>query len=314
MGRSASRFLLCAAAVAIASSTYASEDDVTGWLLRMDRALRDLDYEGRLVFVHGNAVEALQLTHSAEDGRERLVSLNGPAREVKRDDAELVCPVPDVGQVSLTRSDGSVGGARLVALDPLHLGEGYEARLEGEARIAGRAARVVALVPRDRYRYGHRLYLDAESALPLKADLLDERGTPLTQAMFVSFEVRGGRPPAAGTAPPARPVRTAELAPLPLRFATVPPGFRLAASGRRTLPGSGRELQHVVFNDGATSVSVYVASPAHHDLQGLAEVGAVNAFGRRVGAHQVTAMGEVPAATLEALVDGVVVGAEEDTK
>ena len=273
----------------------------------MDRALRELDYEGRLVYVHGTAVESLLLTHTAEGGRERLVSLNGPAREVVRDESELVCPVPEVGTVSVSRAETPGRGRALVALDLEHLGEAYEARLEGEARVAGRPARIVSLAPKDRFRYGQRLYLDTEFALPLKADLLDERGTPLTQTMFVSIDVRR-QSPASMTAPaepaPAGTPAGVEAA-LPWRVAGIPPGFRLAAFARRTLPGSGRELQHAVFSDGAASVSVYVASPGHHDLQGAADVGPVKAYGRRVGPNQVTAMGEVPTATLQAFVTGV---------
>lgn len=305
MGPGASRSLICSLAFALGGTAGAAEDPV-GWLVRMDRALRELDYEGRLVYVHGNSVEALQLTHSAEGGRERLVSLSGPAREVKRDDAELVCPVPEVGTVSLARPDTRRGGHGLPTLDTGHIGEAYEARLEGEARVAGRSARIVSLVPRDRLRYGHRLYLDTESALPLKADLLDEHGVPLTQTMFVSIEVRRASAPAHGAPVPSPgPVANSVDTTLPWRFTDLPAGFRLAASARRLLPGSGRELQYAVFSDGAASVSLYIASPGHHDLQGTAEIGPVNAFGRRVGGYQITAMGEVPTATLEAFVAGV---------
>jgi sigma-E factor negative regulatory protein RseB len=71
---------------------------------------------------------------------------------------------------------------------------------------------------------------------------------------------------------------------------------------RRTLPGDGRELQHLVLTDGLASVSVYIATPGGHDLDGEAAVGPVNAFGARVGGFQATALGEVPPATLKALV------------
>lgn len=303
MGPRADRVLL-GAAFLVLTATPVVAGEAGDWLVRMDRALRELDYEGRLVYVHGAAVQALQITHSAAGGQERLVALNGPIREVTRDDAELVCPVPEVGTVAMARPDVRGGGRGLLAVDPAHLGEAYEARLEGEARVAGRDALVVALVPKDRLRYGHRLFLDAESALPLKADLLDEAGMPRTQVMFVSFEVRrGGKPASESPVPSAPPIQDAT--PLPLRLSSLPKGFRLAASARRPLPGSGRELHYAVFSDGATSVSLYVASPGHHDLQGRAEVGPVNAVGRRVGAYQVTAMGEVPPATLEAFVGAV---------
>jgi negative regulator of sigma E activity len=40
-------------------------------------------------------------------------------------------------------------------------------------------------------------------------------------------------------------------------------------------------------------------------MRGLAKVGAAFAYSRNVGGHQVTAVGEVPAATVEAIATGV---------
>ena len=293
----------------------AGSDEPMDWLVRMDQALRELDYEGRFVYVHGQTIEAVHLIHTVQDGheRERLASLNDEAREVLRDDEATTCVMPETGTVSVGPRHPRRGGV-ILALKPEQVGEAYEARLDGVGRVAGRSAVLLSLLPRDQFRYGYRIALDNGSALPLKTALLDESGTPLAQTMFVDLrvgsEVRdmlGSEHPLVAGERSAREPAAAIEAPdsLPWAFADVPPGFRLVMAMRRALPGAGRELQHVVFSDGVASVSIYITAAGYHDLAGEAMVGPVNAFGARVGAFQATALGEVPVLTLKTFLGGL---------
>ena len=291
----------------------AAAADAMGWLTRMDQALRELDYEGRFVYVHGHNVESLHLVHTVRDGheRERLTSLNDAAREVVRDDDATTCIMPDTGTVSIgPRHPHRRGG--LIGLQPQHVGEAYEARVDGPGRVAGRSAVLVSLVPRDRYRYGYRLALDDVTALPLRTEVLDESGVPLVQTLFVDLRVGADvrnvpepSPARAGRAGPELAVPALRQTRLPWDFSDLPRGFRLAMAAQRALPGDGRELQHLVFSDGVASVSIYIGAPGSHDLEGEAAVGPVNAFGAKVGEFHATALGEVPPATLKAFVAGL---------
>ena len=290
-------------------------DEAMGWLARMDQALRELNYEGRFVYVQGRTVEALHLVHTVRDGRERerLTSLNDAAREVVRDEDATTCIMPDMGTVSVgPRHPHRRGG--VVRLEPEQVGEAYEARLDGRGRVAGRSAVFISLRPRDKFRYGYRLALDDASALPLRTELLDEAGVPLVQTLFVELrvgaDVRQGLDAdptvaAAESGGGQRAVPAMREAPLPWAFTDVPPGFRIATATRRALPGVGGELQHVVFSDGVASVSIYIGAPGGYDLAGEATVGPVNAFGARIGEFQATALGEVPPSTLKAFVGGL---------
>jgi sigma-E factor negative regulatory protein RseB len=289
--------------------------DPMGWLARMDRALRELDYDGRFVYVHGHTVEALHLVHTVRDGREweRLTSLNDAAREVVRDEDATTCIMPETGTVSVgPRHPHRRGG--VLGVEPEQVGEAYEVGVDGSGRVAGRAAVLVSLRPRDRYRYGYRLALDDATALPLRTEVLDEAGVPLVQTLFVDLRVGAevgqlptGSPAAADAERSAReqPVAPLRQASLPWSFTGLPRGFRLAMATQRALPGDGRELQHLVFSDGVASVSIYIGSPGHHDLDGEAAVGPVNAYGAKVGEFHATVLGEVPPATLKAFVAGL---------
>ena len=58
---------------------------------------------------------------------------------------------------------------------------------------------------------------------------------------------------------------------------------------------------HLVYSDGLASISVFVdpGVPAHEQVEGVASVGAANAYSVMVDGHLVTAMGEVPARTVQ---------------
>jgi len=300
--------LRAAALLFLALPLAAAADEALDWLARMEQALRELNYEGRFVYVHGHAIEAMHLVHTVEGGheRERLSSLNDAAREVLRDDDGMTCVMPDTGTVSVgPRHPGRAAGLR--ALDLAQLSEAYEARIDGSGRVAGRSAVLLSLEPKDRLRYGYRLALDGETALPLKTTLLDETGAPFVQTMFVDLRVGEGVRPLPDTHPPAASGAGAVEVDttLPWEFTDVPPGFRLTTALRRTLPGTGRAMKHVVFSDGVASVSVYITAPGTNDLQGEAAVGPVNALGVRIADHQATALGEVPIATLRTLLAGL---------
>jgi sigma-E factor negative regulatory protein RseB len=62
-----------------------------------------------------------------------------------------------------------------------------------------------------------------------------------------------------------------------------------------------------VFSDGLASVSVFIEPHGSNSqpMHGLARVGAAYAYSRDLDGHQVTAVGEVPAATVEAIAASV---------
>ena len=87
----------------------------------------------------------------------------------------------------------------------------------------------------------------------------------------------------------------------------VPSGFRLTTWRLQVIQGSNTPVRHLVLSDGLASVSVFIEprSPQTEAMRGLAKVGAAFAFSRDLDGHQVTAVGEVPAATVEAIAEAV---------
>jgi sigma-E factor negative regulatory protein RseB len=94
----------------------------------------------------------------------------------------------------------------------------------------------------------------------------------------------------------------------------LPKGFSLSTHMLRKLANRELPVEQMVYSDGLAVISVFVerldadiAGRAKR-VSGLTAKGAVNAYGSRVGAHQVTVVGEVPVMTIR-LIGGSVVPA-----
>jgi sigma-E factor negative regulatory protein RseB len=288
------------------------QTEIRGMLERMVEALRTLSYSGNLVYLHGHQLESLELVHTVRNGEEleRLVSLNGAAREVLRDRQEVTCVMPDKQSISVgKRTPARSNLLPMGRLELERLDDNYLLYPLGEYRVADRPVQVLAIVPRDAYRYGYRLYLDQETGLPLKSDLMGVDASPIEQIMFTSLaltpefdplsETEGGRE---GMQRILRetPVNLAPGEDEPWLFQELPAGFSLYMHNHRQRPDGGR-MDHFVLSDGLASVSVYLEPEDGQGLQGSAHVGAVNAWGESLYDRQVTVVGEVPKVTVQAV-------------
>jgi sigma-E factor negative regulatory protein RseB len=282
------------------------------WLARMNRALTSQNYVGVFTHVQGGRVETLRIIHRVRgrDVSERLLSLDGSGREFIREGNELVCYFPDRREVLVERRapDGPLLGA-LPAIDEDN-SEVYEVKGGERQRLLGRDTRLVALQPRDQYRYGYRLWIDEKTAMPLKTQLCNQTGEVIEQIVFSTIDLperisdsmfkpqvdastfrwfRADRQVADNSAPAL------------WEAMRLPPGFRMANRSAQAMPGSSEPVAHLVFTDGIASVSVFV-EPRKPDLkpaEGPSRVGSSSAFSTVVDGHQVTAVGEVPPTTVE---------------
>ncbi|MCB1874583.1 MAG: MucB/RseB C-terminal domain-containing protein [Chromatiales bacterium] len=299
---------------------YASDDvSARDWLERMSHALETLNYEGTFVAVHEGSLEAMHLVHMVDQGKqkERLLSLNGAAREVVRDDERVICYWTDSRSVLVDKRGSQRTFPRVLPSEFSGLTGHYELRMGKEGRITGRLAVEVGIEPVDRYRYGYRLWLARDNALPLKSEMIDENGKPVEQIMFTSLEVYAStddaklKPSTDGSGftwiHNDKSVMADDAGTPHWRPERVPPGFEMVAHDRQRLASTGKVVEHMVFSDGLASFSVYVEALGGTDgMDGISRMGAVTAFGRTIGDYQITVVGEVPEATV-ALVGNAIV-------
>lgn len=290
----------------LAQAAAAADYDAQTLMQRMSAAVRELDYQGSFVYEHDGRVDAMRLFHQGgSEGRERLLSLNGPRSEVLREGRTITC-VQGARPATLLPSRS---GGHLLPLVPdtngIRAARLYAVSLGGEDRVAGYRARIVEMRPLDAYRYGYRVWLDEATQMLLRSAIVDHGDRTLEQFMFVSLEI-GAKPKESdlalsGDAATALPPEEAPLQGTPQwRVADPPPGFVLVRSQRPALGPS--QAEHQVWSDGVASISVYVEPRAAGVAAGgdsAASRGAVNVYARSDGAWKITALGDVPPAAVE---------------
>jgi len=293
---------------------HAGAKNATEWLERMTDALATLNYDGLFTHTAGRQSETMRIVHRVDGGRstERLVSLDGSGREIVRTSEEVHFYMPDRRVVLVEQRSDEGSLLRALPTTGSKLDELYTLDVRKGSKLLGRDVKVVDILPRDVYRYGYRLWLDEETAMPLRSEVVNGDGKAVEAMHFTRLEVRDRI--AAHELEPAvdatgyRWVRAGKRtepssANVGWRPRKLPPGFRLVATRVQVMPGVPMPVQHLIFSDGFASVSVFIEpgtgkgpSPPESTT-----VGSASAFSTQVRGHVVTAIGEVPAATVRDL-------------
>lgn len=325
----------CAAgAVSLSTSAVAQDSEAAGQtpaalIESMSLALRTLNYEGVFVHAQGTNLTSMHILHASNsDGEfERLTALDGEAREVIRNNSLVTCIWPGSQSVVVSQSKPRDLIPRIDS--GLASSERYDFSHGKSDRVAGRATRVVNVVPRDEYRYGYRFWIDIDTNMLLRSMLLEGPENAVEQVIFTQidypdsievsrFDVLGSAErsdivswlePKKNQASSTVETRKSEQADQ-ISFSALPDGYRKVSETFSTSPIKMGPFSHVMLSDGMASVSVYVeyVEAARHTptMLGLSRMGAMNAFGVSIDTALVTAVGEVPEATVRAIAAAVV--------
>jgi sigma-E factor negative regulatory protein RseB len=325
MKRISERLAWLACALAVTASALAQEP--RQWLERMNQALTSRNYDGVFSHWQEGRVEMLRIVHRNQNGQvtERLASLDGSGREFIRTGTELTCYLPDKRTVLVETQSGDGAGSLLASFPNFDEKSAsfYDIQELTRTRLNRRDTRVIAVTPRDEFRYGYRLWIDESTAMPLKTQLCDAHGRIIEQVVFASLTLASRIPDSAFRPEVATdgfqwlrndprlvgsdvPNTSALWSALKL-----PPGFHMTVRSAQLLPGAHDPVAHLVFTDGLASVSVFVESRSavlprdQQPVAGVANVGSASAFSTVIDGHKVTAVGEVPPATVRFIASSV---------
>jgi sigma-E factor negative regulatory protein RseB len=298
-----------------------AQTSAADYIAKMGQALQTLNYIGSLVYINDGNVESMQLIHKNDKQGEfeRLVHLSGEPREVIRNNDVVTCYLPDSQSVVVgQRRFNNHLFAKLTAnLD--QFAPNYSFVAAGNNRVAGKTVRIIAINPKDPYRYGYRLWLDESSNLLLKSELINSQGEVLEQMMFTQIDIVDHvpdtmlKPAVVGESLTWHSNKDKDKVEKNLdvdrawQVENMPRGFMISARYKQRMPDSSQPVEHVVISDGLASVSVYI-EPSNTDSQsfvGASRKGAVNVFGSLHDGHQVTVVGEVPMPTVEMIAQSI---------
>lgn len=298
-----SLLLACAAAIAEDISPH-------DWLNKMASAVQTSDYEGTVIRLQNGKVEALKVVHMVVDGvvREKVIIQEGNGLEIIRNGNEVQCILPDKKSVLVEEwNDQSTLFSTLPSSD-IRFGNEYDVSIVRTERIAGRKAIMLAIRPHDQFRFGHRIWLDTATGFPLQTKLMDNDGEAIEQVKFADISL--GKDIDASALAPSISTKDFRWFTEPQREVThtvdspwqsddLPSGFRVVSIHEEDLPGRELPVTHILYSDGLANVSVFIEPSTDKKIARRSRVGASNSFSVEVEGFQITAVGEVPAATVE---------------
>lgn len=287
-----------------------------GWYERMLEHSPSANYSGIFVHQAGNQTQSVEIVHGMKEGEiwERLLHLDGQVREVIRRGDALYCIHPN-GAVEQVQQQGSSPFGNKPQGDFRQLAHAYDFRLLGKQRIAGRLVVGVQLVPKDKIRHAYQLWIDVETSVPLRTELITLQGDVLERYQFSYFKVSDGfkeayfAPKNKGAklelAQSGEVLQARESDILEWRLNWMPTGFQDQASKGHTPKLSARRI----YSDGIVMFSVYVEGVEKVQDEGIAQAGptvlAVQHKQWQGKTHRITVVGEIPAPTAARIAQSV---------
>lgn len=307
-------FILCGFLGGFFPSVLSAAQNPTEDLLQqMTAASRSLNYEFSYVNVSKLGIESLQYRHSVQNGKSlvQLINMDGPQREVIMRGIEVSYFEPGIEPFSI-RGDHIVDSLPSLAFaDISRLEQYYDFIPVGRSRIANRLCDVVRVVPRDGLRYSYVVWLDSETKLLLRADLLDRDGDTLEQFRVVAFDagdevkekMSGFSMP---VMPPLLTTPSGERLTMSWHAGWLPQGFAESSRSRHTVSNLDTTVESRLYSDGLFSFSLSIAPVGYQASDHLLRQGRKTIHTETRDNIEITVIGEVPPATAKRIASGVV--------
>ncbi len=176
----------------LSGNSFAS--DLFDMLKRISDADRNQNYQGTFILRESDNLSTLRVTHGVDENGvwESIEALNGEPKKVLRHNSRVVSVFPGRQLVTIRHTDKNQSLHPQLPQNFDKLGLFYSINRLRDDRIANHQTLVVDLLPKDRYRYGYRYWIDQNTGMLLRCDLVAEGGgrekRVVEQMMFTSLE------------------------------------------------------------------------------------------------------------------------------
>ncbi len=286
------------------------------WLARMVKAAANTNYQGHMVYESATGLSTMRVSHALQQGvtRERVIYMDGPYQEIVREDNQIAFIRAD-GEVNRYRTEGITGLVDRLGGYQDDLRRSYRLMFGNNDRVAGRETLRIDIHPRDTQRYGYALWLDRDTGLLLRSELINDKGAILERLQYVDLTISDIIPEEA--LKPSRPVtwqtmpKRQNTVPSPEQLVNLdweagwlPSGFHLVGISQTDSPVSDHKVDSLLFSDGLASFSIFFEQDRSKVLGPASEqIGATSAVSRllRQGEnyYNVTVIGEISTGVAE---------------
>lgn len=285
---------------------------VDNWLDKMSQASRLQNYRGTLIIRQKDKLQAIRVNQGInnEGSWQTLESLTGEQQKILRQNDRVTSIFPAKKLVTISGESERAPLHPILPENRRILKKYYQLSLAGQDRIANKQAQIIKMTPRDKHRYGYVFWLDQESGILLKCDMLDEKGRVLEQLMYSDVELLNAEPERSVDVAALNDYKTLNFRKADTRVSAIwkarqlPEGFVLKRSVKTA--GQNHITHHLVFSDGMASVSVFVEQKKiNKPVLGVSRMGPVNAFSSVINGRHITAIGEVPVSTVQMIAQSI---------
>lgn len=280
------------------------------WLQKMSSSISEQNYQISFVVLTRNK-EAQPYTwrHSVIEGveMEHLSRLNGPTHEVLRIGNKISYFEPNTPPYTLM-SDVINGPIPFELLrNPLNLLNAYDFILVGRTRVSGLPAQQIRIVSKDKSRYSYNLWLDQQTGIVLKWDMLDLQDKVLEQIQVTSLNVLNEPDEFFEKIEKEKidklaAVKIHEDVQHGWQLNWLPEGMKIVATNIHRLPLTGQLTDYVMLSDGLVNVSVYlqrVNDSQSHRVPLLIDTNTLLSL--QVDSVAATIIGKIPLKTADAI-------------
>lgn len=288
-----------------------AEDDLSPQQLlnAMTQAEQRLNYQFIFVQNDNGNNHALQYRYSIKDNKKyaQMTTMDGVKRDIiQRDD--MVSYFRSHVMPFTLKSQYIVDNLPpLLYADFDKLAQYYDFTALGRNRIADRMVQVVRIKPKDNFRYNYIAFIDEETHLLLRSDLLDQDGILLDQFRVIQLAVSDMPLPF---------VDSVEQLPFPPliadknesgKFSTwklnwLPQGFRQISKTAAT-DDEGNNMESRFYSDGLFTFEIFVTDGQNNDVQNSSiRHGATTIYSETVDNKEITLIGQLPMGTAKRIV------------
>jgi sigma-E factor negative regulatory protein RseB len=301
------------------TSTAPAQTSSSGALLQqMEQATQNLNYEFAYINVSRLGIESLRYRHAVVDKRvfAQLLQMDGPRREVIQRGNDISYFEPGLDPFSLPGNHIIDALPSLMFADFSRLGQAYDFVPVGRSRMADQMCEVVRIVSRDGTRYSYVVWLDVDTKLPLRIDLLDRDGETLEQFRVISFAVdEGVRNLMQGlekaNLPPSLSLPAGDKVELSWQPGWIPAGMKLISQSRRAIPAMNKTVESRLYSDGLFSFAINIAPADKNSVPQQLRTGRRTVQTVVRDNQEITVVGELPPATAKRIASAIDAGAKK---
>jgi len=301
------------------SSAAPAQPSASGALLQqMEQASQNLNYEFAYINVSRLGIESLRYRHAVIDERifAQLLQMDGPRREVIQRGNDISYFEPGLEPFSLPGNHIIDALPSVIFADFTKLGSAYDFIAVGRSRIADQMCDVLRIVSRDGTRYSYVVWLDVDTRLPLRIDLLDRDGETLEQFRVISFAVdEGVRNLMQGlekaNLPPSLSVPKGDAVTLNWQPGWIPAGMTLVSQNRRTLPALNKNMESRLYSDGLFSFAINITPADKSSTTQTLRTGRRTVQTVVRNNSEIAVVGELPPSTAKRIADSIDLGSQK---